>query len=113
MANITPVQLKGDGTAAVTFAAATGGGDTVINAVPGSTTSGTVLVVNNGGGAPITVTLAGVTACNFNVVHNPTYTVTNGTVQHIPVPAQCINSSSQVGVTYSAVTSVTVAAYKH
>lgn len=113
MANITPTQLTSDGTSVLTFAAATGGGDTVINAVPGSTTSGTVLAVNNGGGSSINVTLAGVTACNLGVVHNPIYAVPAGKVAHIPIPPQCINASNQVGVTYSGVTSVTVAAYRH
>lgn len=108
MANITPVQVTSDGTAVLTLAAAAGGGDTIINA-----TTSTVFVVNNGSGVSITVTLAGVTACNQGVVHNPQYTVAAGKQVPIPIPSQCLSASNTVGVTYSAVTTVTVAAYKN
>jgi len=107
MANITPVQVTADGAAAYTAAAASGGGDTVINA-----TTNTSLIVVNGGGSSITITFTGVTASNHGVVDNPTRTVAAGKTQIIPIPDYVINSSSQVAVAYSAVTSVTVGAIK-
>lgn len=110
MANITPIQLSSSNSNTFAFAAASGGGDTVINA---TASPETVLVVNNASGSSITVTLAGISSCNFGVTHNATYTVAANTVLPIKIAGAYINSSNQVGVTYSAVTTVTVAAYKH
>ncbi|HZC51764.1 MAG TPA: hypothetical protein VE441_04605, partial [Mycobacterium sp.] len=104
MANLTPVAITSDGSQALTLAAATGGGDTVINV---TSARQVFLLVNNGGGSPITVTLTSVVACNQGVTHNPTFSVTNGTQKPIPIPGQCINTSGQVAIAYSAVTSVT------
>lgn len=93
-----------------TYAAASGGGDKV---VPGPTT---FLHVINGGGSSVTVTVA--TPGNFYAaVANPDLTVTVGASgeQMIPIPATPFADSSDSGlasITYSGVTSVTVAALR-
>lgn len=93
-----------------TYAAASGGGDKV---VPGPTT---FLHVINGGGSSVTVTV--VTPGNYYAnVANPDLTVTVGASgeQMIPIPATPFADSSDSGlasITYSGVTSVTVAALR-
>lgn len=107
MATITPVSSAGGATAVLTFASASGGGDTIAAA------SGkqVVLLVNNADASSKTVTLAGVVPCSQGSTHNVATSVAAGKTAEIPVPPQCIDpTTGNVAVTYSAVTSVTVAA---
>lgn len=106
MATITPVAVNTAG-ASLTLAAASGGGDTIATALAPRV----VFVVRNAGGSSITVTLAGVVACSQGSTHNVVVTCPNGQDTDIVVPGQCVNpATGNVGVTYSAVTSVTVGA---
>lgn len=89
-----------------TFAAAAGGGDT---AEPGSNN---FLVVKNGDSTSKTVTLAVPGSDDFgNALPDLAVTVANGTERYIPLRhARLINpSTGRVDISYSAVTSVTVA----
>lgn len=106
MATITPTNITTAGQA-ITFVAASAGGDTIAGA--GNTTI--QFQVKNGGGASITVTFAGVTACDQGTVHTYPVTCAAGVDTDIVIPAKAINpTTGNVAVTYSAVTSVTVAA---
>ena len=105
MATITPVQAATTGTA-VTYVAATAGGDTIAT----SGYSNVKFLVRNGGGASITVTFAGAVPCSQGATHNVAVTCAVGDTD-ITIPSQAISATNgQVGVTYSATTSVTVAA---
>lgn len=87
-----------------TFAAAVGP-DT---AVPGQNT---FLVVKNGGGAPITVTVDAPGTDDFGTA-NPdlVVSVVNATERWIPLRhAKLVQATGLVNITYSGVTSVTVA----
>lgn len=92
-----------------TYAAAAGGGDKV---VPGP---GVFLHVMNGGGAPITVTVA-VPGTFYAAVANPDLTVTVDASgeKMIPIPGLFGDASDSglAAVTYSGVTTVTVAALR-
>ncbi|GFH34290.1 hypothetical protein [Streptomyces pacificus] len=93
-----------------TYSAASGGGDKV---KPGPTT---FLHVINGDASPITVTVA-VPGNFYASVANPDLPVTVGASDEemIPVPATPFADSSDSGlasISYSAVTSVTVAALR-
>lgn len=96
-----------------TLVAANVGGDAFIN------DGRTFLMVTNGGGAPINVTLT-VQHANLKVPGAGTVTfssvvtsVTNGQTRFIAVPTGPYNDASgRVQVTYSAVTSVTVGAFR-
>ena len=93
-----------------TYTAAAGGGDKL---KPGK---GTFLHVLNGGGSPVTVTLVA-PGNYYGTVANPdpTYTVPATGEMMIPVPASPFANSADSGlaaVTYSGVTSVTVAAIR-
>lgn len=104
MATITPVAVTAAG-AAVPKSAASGGGDSIHNA------AGATLLVLNAAVAPITVTLAGAVNCSQGGLHNKAFTVAAGADEQIPVPAQCVDPTTGFcAVTYSAVTTVTVAA---
>lgn len=108
MAQLTPTQITSAGVLLSTASAA-GGGDSFSN------TGDQFLYVNNGGGSPITVTITVQnTAYLREVVGNRTVSVSNGTAKLIgPFPPALFNDSSGlVQITYSAVTSVTVAVYK-
>lgn len=110
-ANLTTTTISSDFTPSLV--AATVSGDTFVN------DGNTFLVVTNGGGAPITVTIT-VQKPNFKVPDLGTVTfanvvvsVTNATTKWIAVPkGPYNNASNRVSVTYSAVTSVTVGAFK-
>ena len=86
--------------------AAAGGGDSFPN------DGKTVLEVVNGGGSPITVTIAAPVNCNQGTNHPGGGSVTNGTTKRFGPfdQARWNDASGNVVVTYSAVTSVTVAA---
>lgn len=110
-ANLVTQTISKDFTPA--FVAASVSGDTFVN------DGCTFLVVTNGGGAPITVTVA-VQRANVKVPDLGTVTfaaipvsVTNGTTKWIAVPKGPYNDANgRVVVTYSAITSVTVGAFK-
>lgn len=88
-----------------TFVAASAGGDTFVN------NGTTYLFVKNSGGSPIDVTVDSVAQCNYGFDHNLTVSVAAGTTQKIgPLSPNRFNDiTSKVAVSYSAVTSVTVA----
>ncbi len=94
----------------VTPVAAAGGGDAM------TTGSGMMLEVVNGGGSPINVTLAVPAARTYEpnvAITSPIVSVTNGTTKWIgPVDSATFTdpTTGLCTITYSAVTSVTVAA---
>ena len=93
-----------------TYSAAAGGGDKL---KPGR---GVFLHVINGGGSSVTVTLVAPGSYYGSVANpDPTYTVGASGEMMIPVPATPFANGSDSGlaaVTYSGVTSVTVAAIR-
>lgn len=102
MATITPVSAGSN--AIYTYAAATSGGDTLATA----SAQRTVLLVRNAGSS-MTVTLTAVNTCSQGVLHNVVVTCAVGDTE-ISIPANVKNTDGTVAVTYSSVTSVTVAA---
>lgn len=92
-----------------TFAAAAGGGDTI------SPDTGLILAVLNGGGAPITVTLVRPGSEYGQANPDVAFSVTNNaTAALLAVPREFVDpTTGTIGVTYSGVTSVTVALLKH
>ena len=94
----------------ITPVAAAGGGDAMV------TGSGMMLEVVNGGGSPITVTLVVPSARTYEpnvAITSPAVSVTNGTTKWIgPVDAATFTdpTTGLCTITYSGVTSVTVAA---
>jgi hypothetical protein len=109
MATITPITTSGT---ALTYAAASAGGDTVAF---GSTTNRHILV-RNGSGSSITVTLTALSACNQGVLHNQVVTCPVGDTLIVPSSSVVDSGGTtpanrgNVALTYSATTSVTVAA---
>lgn len=103
MATITPVSGVASGTA-LTYAAASAGGDTI---AVGANPSVSLLVRN--AGSSITVTLAGAINCSQGQLHNQVVTCPVGDTD-ILIPAHCVDSNGHCAVTYSGVTSVTIAA---
>lgn len=107
MATITPVTAATAG-AVLTFAAASGGGDSL---VMGTHAGHVALIVTNGGGSPITVTLTGVTVCSQGSAHNQVATVGAGVTRAVLVQPNTVDPvTGNVAVGYSGVTTVTVAA---
>jgi hypothetical protein len=90
---------------AASYTAAAVGGDTFAN-------DGRVFLhVKNGGTGSIDVTIDSVTACNQGFDHNLVVSVPNAQERMIgPFDPSRFNNAGQVGVAYSGVTSVTVAA---
>ncbi len=84
------------------FAAATAGGDTFAN------DGNAFLVVKNGDGSPHTVTVAAVTPCDFGTLHNAAVAVGAGAETTIG-PFSVARFGRSPAITYSAVTSVTIA----
>jgi len=74
----------------------------------------TYLHVNNASAAPTTVTVHGQGNCNYGVEHNAVVTVPLAEERLIgPFPPRRFNdTTSQVQVTYSVVTTITVGAFK-
>lgn len=108
MAKLT-VQTVNEAGAVVTLAAATATvGDTV------STAGGeTVVRINNGGASSITVTVAAQSPCSHGALHNLSITVAAGAMKDIYIPAYCAAAADGLAtVICSAVTSVTIGAYK-
>lgn len=105
MALITVQKASLSGVTAA-LVAASAGGDKFVN------DGDTLLHVKNGSGAGITVTVAAVSRCSHGSFHDSVSTVAAGATTVIgPFPQNRFNDvSGQVSVTYSAVTTVTVAA---
>lgn len=94
---------------ATSFPAASGGGDSFPN------DGMTYLHVKNGGGAAITVTIDSQAQCSFGFDHNQEVTVDPGAEGKRIGPFKPIrwnDTNGRVNVTYSGVTSVTVAAIR-
>ena len=93
---------------APTYAAAAAGGDAFYN------DGATYFHVKNGSGASINVTVNSITACDQGFDHDQVVAVGAGAEKIIgPFPSQRWNdTSNNVNVSYSAVTTVTVAAVK-
>jgi hypothetical protein len=72
----------------------------------------TFLYVKNASGSGITVTVASVTPCNQGTTHNLTFTVAATTGDEIVGPFDVNRFGVTCTVTYSATTSVTVAAFR-
>lgn len=91
---------------APTYVAAAAGGNNFIN------DGRTFLHVKNGGASSINVTIDSVVQCNQGFDHDITVAVPNGGERMIGPfnPDRFNNSIGRVSVTYSAVTTVTVAA---
>jgi hypothetical protein len=115
MANLAIIDLVQAG-ALHTTAAAAAGGDTITPATNDFRQFG--LFVNNGGGSPITVTIADPTSVSpaAAAAFTPaqTVSVTNGTAKMILIdPRRALNTGTGfINITYSAVTTVTVAVYR-
>lgn len=108
MAELTVQAVVIDGGTKAALVAATATGDTFDN------DGKTIIEVNNGGGSPITVTITGQVSLQHKVAATKTVSVTNATTFIIgPFPEIFFNTdgSNEVELTYSAVTSVTIAAY--
>jgi hypothetical protein len=106
MATITPVAASSAG-AAVTFAAATSGGDSL---AVGLSSGRCIFHVRNASGGSVTVTLAGAVNCSLGSTHNKAVVCAVGDTE-IVIPAHTVDPiTGAVAVTYSSATSVTVAA---
>lgn len=90
---------------APTYVAADAAGDSFPNL------SGTVLSVKNASAAAITVTVNSTAPCNYGFDHDVAVSVPAGSERTIG-PFEARRFGSSVGVAYSAVTSVTVAALR-
>ena len=103
MAVLTP-QAVGIPSILPTFAAASAGGDSFVQA------NDQVLVVKNGGGSPINVTIVVPGNDDFGTARpDVVVAVANATERYIPTSHLLYNDGTgNVSVTYSAVTSVTV-----
>jgi 2-methylaconitate cis-trans-isomerase PrpF len=107
MATIAVTQSTQAGVAPPTFVAAAAGGDQFSN------NGKTYYEVKNGSGAPITVTFARAKSCDQGGLHPTTVSVPATTGDRIcgPFDPTLYNDANQmIQVTYSAVTSLTVAA---
>lgn len=104
MALITPVVARYDGTL-VNYVAAAAGGDTILY------TPNTEFRVKNGSGASITVTLVIPGNTEFGqATPDVAITIAAGAERAIALPKGAADSTNTISFTYSAVTSVTVAA---
>lgn len=106
MALLTTQQVLPTGTI-ITPVAANAGGDTM---QPGSSS---FLRAVNGSGGSITVTIDSAAPCNYGADHDLVVAVAAGATKDIgPLPASRFARASDglVGITYSGVTSLTVAA---
>lgn len=108
MATLTPAAKPAITGSTETYVAASGGGDIIA-------TNGqhTTLRVKNGDSAPHTVTLVCVRACSLGATsptHDVVVVVAATSEEDIEIPAHVVDpDTGHVEVTYSAVTSVTVA----
>lgn len=103
MATLSPQSILDAGTAP-TFAAAAGGGDACI------TGAGILLAVTNGDASSKTVTVATPGTVNGLAIADRAVVVAAGTTAYIPIGNDYRDPSTGLAaITYSAVTSVTVA----
>lgn len=111
MADITVQNLNKNAETLVTYAVANGGGDTIPNFG-----SDIELIVKNGGSA-ITVTLASHINCNQGQDHDlTTASIGTGGEAHFrlsPATRWRNPATGKLDISYSGVTSVTVAAVRH
>ncbi len=108
MATLTVQQTDLDGTVP-SYVAAIGGGDEFLN------DGRTMLHLKNGSGSPITVTVNSLVACNQGSDHDSITSVGAGAEAMIgPFNETRFNDSStgRAAITYSGVTSLTIAAIK-
>lgn len=89
---------------ALTYTAANAGGDSIA----GASAQRTTLFVRNGG-STITLTITAVNACNQGFLHNVVVSCLAGDTE-VALPSNCETTAGAYGLTYSAVTSVTIAA---
>lgn len=108
MATLT-VQDSAQAGLEVSFDAAAGGGDEFANA-----NGNTILLVNNGDGSPVTVTIVTQSTYQGLALADQAVVVAAGEIEAIgPFNTDDFNDSNgRVQVTYSGVTSLTVAAVK-
>jgi hypothetical protein len=107
MAQLTVQQIDADGLETA-YVAAAAGGDYFIN------DGKTLIDVVNGSGGDLTLTFAGQKACEFGTIHNQTCVVQAGERRQAgPFPKYRFNDANgYVQITYSGVTSLTIAASK-
>lgn len=107
MATLTPQQVVRTGLEA-TYTAAAGGGDVFPN------TGREIVDIVNGGGGDITLTIVTPGTYQGQALADDAVVVTAGERRHVgPFPPEMYNNSSgQVALAYSGVTSVTVAILK-
>jgi hypothetical protein len=109
MANIAVQSITSSTGTTITYQAASAGGDVVTVGLTGL--SGVVLRLRNGSGSAITVTLAGSTVCSQGSTHNTVITAAATADTEVYIPSVCVNASTgNVAVSYSGVTTLTVAA---
>lgn len=108
MATLTVQSTPISGDASITFASAAGGGDVFSN------NGRTFLAINNASGSQITVTFVTPRTVDGLSVADAAVTVDNNKIGIAGPfdPATFNNSSNQVAVSYSGVSSVTVAAFQ-
>ncbi|OKI22204.1 hypothetical protein [Streptomyces sp. CB03911] len=109
MATLTPLPLAAAGTLEATTAAAVGG-DKV------APVADRVWVeVTNGGGSPITVTIPSYAGVRGQAAADRTVTIAAAATKKIPIYADLNTNPSDglASITYSGVTTVTVAAYRY
>jgi hypothetical protein len=105
MANIPVTNVTPSGVA-VTYAAAAGGGDSFSNS------GNEELAIRNASGAPITATLTAVGRCSHGFLHDLAIAVAaNSEVRVADIDVRRFGST--VNITYSGVTSVTVAVFRN
>jgi hypothetical protein len=104
MAQLTPQSIVQSGTIP-TFAAATVGGDNLTN------NGNVVLHYKNGGGAGITITVHASGPCDMNTTHDYVFTIAAG-AEAIIGKFDLARFGQSPSITYSSVTSLTVAAYE-
>lgn len=107
MAVINPQQITNVGIA-LTYASASSGGDLINNS-----DDKTMVIIKNGGASSITVTASATVKCNFGELHDLELTIGAGAEKIIKLENYWNNTSGQVPLTYSATTSVTLAAFKY
>jgi len=83
--------------------AAAGGGDTA------AVGPGRFLYLSNGGGSPVTATVASPGTVKGLDVENPALVVAAGEIGLLPLPRFLAGTAGRAAITYSGVTSVTVA----
>lgn len=107
MAQLTVQETTLDGVT-VTYAAAGASGDTFSN------DGDTRLRVKNGSASAVTVTISSLQQCNQGFTHDVTVSVAAGAEEEIGpfAPVRFNDGQGNVSVSYSAVTSVTVAAVR-